>query len=649
MSTSPTNLRPVDAEMHQEGFLDSNEAVTELTEREAVLTPPLQPSPRISEPDSGNIIDDGKYEAEAYPLDVKQMEVEETEPEQPFDHNGAYPDPSISGDFTAAPMTKGNPSVDPGVEEFSGDLGGILRAPQNPPGSLETPVRQTLLGRDPVMGTPLGGSTPQGSPNLGLGNPLIDGSSTGSFGLSSPSTPGQRRIPIKSPSKSPSPMPNTPIKVFSPSAGGSAVVRSVLSSPSGPSLMGDARRFTQLSPSASEVISGDARSPVKQSPHQSPLTDVQSPLGLYGMTMPSSPLKRPLDPVSVDYDLPTKRTRRSLLLDSIRTDPLTTRQSPERELSSPLRRSFGQASTIREARRSPSDQQAGHESLLDSSFGLSPVRITPLKNASDTPTMKQHPGQEASSPPQRLFDQAVASGGARSSPLDRPAGHDSLFDPTSSLSPLRITSQGGETDNGSSAIHLPPAPLQKLPSQPLDGSSVSLKPVKPNTPNERILSNANEPPVSKPPTLSNLSSPAKRSPHEKPVGFDSLFDDSCSLSPVQLPLVRQLLSNKPAILKSPAMSTLKSSPRKGSPRKRPASNRTPVRSSPRKAVAPVGTHIPTSPLPAEVPSPLQQLPPLKTDDESSRQEAVIPSSPPIAGLDNYGGVLPDDIGDGKLF
>lgn len=633
--------------MHQDGFLDSNEAVAELAEREAVLTPPLQPSPRISEPDSGNIIDDDdKYEAEAYPLDAKQMVVEETEPEQPFDHNDAYPNPSIPRDFTVASMTKGNFSIDPGAEEFSGDLG-ILRTPQNPLGSLETPVRQTFLARDPVMGTPLGGSTPQGSPSLGLGNPLIDGSFTGSFGLSSPSTPGQRRIPMKSPSKSPSPMPNTPIKVFSPSAGSSAVVRSVLSSPSGPSLMGDARRFTQLSPSASEVISGDARSPVKQSPHQSPFTDVQSPLGLYGMTMPSSPLKRPLDPVSVDYDLPTKRTRRSLLLDSIGTDSPTTRQSPERELSSPLRRSFGQASTIREARRSPSDQQAGHESLLDSSFGLSPVCITPLKNTSDTPTMKQPPEQEASSPPQRLFDQAVAFGGAKRSSLDRPAGHGSLFDPAGSLGPLRITPQGDETDNGSPAIHLPPAPLQRPPSQPLlDGPSVSLKPVKPNTPNERISSNVNEPPVSKPPTLSNSSSPAKRSPRERPVGFDSLFDDSCSLSPVQLPLVRQLLSNKSAILKSPAMSTLKSSPRKRSPRKGPASNRTPVRSSPRKAVAPVETHIPTPPLPAEVPS---QLLPLRTDDEPSGQEAVIPSSPPTAGLDSYGGVLPDDIGDGKLF
>lgn len=579
------------------GNVSAEVVVSEPMENEIVMSP-SQPPPQsfdadIAKPSTGAVEGDSETQPTNAERDINER-VQPNDPEKPLGYNEKSSDLPIRKDSTATSvMSEKSASVD--VEETVGlalDLNGIPPTLQG--GSsriLGTPQRtRSALARDPVMGTPVMGSTPLGAPitpSFGFGSPLIRDSFTNSPAL--PSSVGSSRA--QSPVKSPSCMPNTPIKVFSPATGATPTsVKSVLTSPSKSSIMDDAQQFTQLSPATSRTVAGSAKSPVKQPPQSSPSAGVHSsPLGLYGVGMPSSPLKRSHDRASSSHhdvpstlDISTGTSYESLLdsqreLPSPSLNPMVipavksgspgfsplkqkhkmppleskteasklgmnvtsspvrrTRQSalfdddePSRigilgmaVLSSPVKRSpkvsSEKDSPVNYSSTADGSRPAGYDSLFDDTFSLSPVRVSPQKSVSDD-------GEELA-PMTSLSPNNTPSSKAE---RPRPVGYDSLFDDTYSLSPVKILQQEAIIEEPSTT---------KSPKQ-----DVSF-PVKESTNNGSTLANVQmSPPKQMASQDIHSESSTRRLPSKRPAGYDSLFDETYSLSPVRITPQKRML------------------------------------------------------------------------------------------------------------
>jgi len=493
---------------------------------------PLNVEPLDGEPSEGKPSDDGNVLAsETSQLPTPGDNVgDETEPEpepdvedshKSLDYNEIFPDSFEGGgkDIRSFPVKLPSHIEDGDVN--SQDMSGVPPTPQNQ--SLATPDRrQSVWASDPAVGTPVIALTPTSgramvTPTVTFGSPLAHISFTFSPISDSPAKP-----PAK---------PSTPIEVFSPATGGSSKsIRSIMVTTSGSSVLEDAHRFSQLSPTTGKVVAGKGRSPVKQSPE--PVQPMSSPLGLYGLTMPSSShRKRPHDEISSDGFSP---------LFSI---PVAGSSAPKRQ--------------IRQA-ASPSVNLATLPSPVFSPFKPQTPSLVPRKE--DQPRARVH-GMNVNSSAVRRTRQSVLFGEGESprigkdtqspiaalqddSPTKPPPGYDSLFDDTFSLSPVKVPLQGPVQSESQDKVqptqtsnHSPAKAISERVIPKDNGSS----PVK-STPRRMMSSEEMLPPSQSPKT-----SPTKaRNVRERPEGYDSLFDETYYLSPVKLP-TKERIAKKPML------------------------------------------------------------------------------------------------------
>ncbi|KAF8542261.1 hypothetical protein BDD12DRAFT_392467 [Trichophaea hybrida] len=554
----------IDAAIQQEGALDQDDISAEVVasepmEDDIVLMSPLQSAPQVDtdveKPEMGT----GKDDAQTQIIDV-------------------------------------DPAINQGVQPN------------------ETPQRQqSALARDPIMGTPVSGFTPLGAPvtpSFGFGSPIVHDSFPNSPVL--PSSVGSSRA--QSPVKSPSRIPNTPIKVFSPATGVTPTsVKSVMASPSKSSIMDDAQQFTQLSPATSKTVAGSAKSPVKQSPQPSPIADAHSsPLDLYGMGMPSSPPKRSQDQVSSDHydvpsavDLSTGKSRESILgsrgeLPSPSLNPAAIPAGKSKSPGfSPLKQKHQiphleskdetsklgmnvTSSPVRRTRQSAlfDDDEPSRIGIHGMDIPPSPVKRSPKAPSENGSPVNCPPAAAGStpagyddanvqmSPPKKMASPDIRNESpTRRSPSERPAGYDSLFDDTYSLSPVQINPHKQMLEDFADELPVPrtsgaTSPRKQTPEPLLDVPlPVNPDPVKFTSFQEPLLDGNDKESLSLTPAMHpvaslNISSPAERSPSKRPAGYDSLFDDTYSLTPVRVSPPKQMLLNIDET-KSPVRPTLK--------------------------------------------------------------------------------------------
>lgn len=462
-----------------------------------------------------------------------------------------------------------------------------------------TPGRRRFsMARDPIMGTPVVASTPHGalSTPFSFSSPLMRDSLPNSPSLHSP-MPSKR---IKSPSKSPAQIMSTPIKVFTPATGRTpGSIKSILGS-SSKSVMDDARQFSQLSPSTSKVVSGGSASPVKHSPAPSPYNDqVQSsPLGLYGMTMPS-PLKRSFDELSQDdYEVPTilvpsQESRHDFWADREEaSSPIvkamgdyashahsSAKQQSNHDQNPETRRANERASPVKRTRRPAffDDDEPSRLGIHGLGASSSPTKRSPRPPPPEIGSALKQSGKASRSKPSGFdsnFDDdfsmspvkashrgAALSGFGVDSPnvkqsdadVARPVGFDSLFDDTFSLSPVQISPQKKPVDNTDLSTSVTqPRPHILLPTKqrspkkterPLgfgamleDTYSQSPVRIAPKKQMPEALDHGS--------TTPGKESSAKQLSQPSLVGFDSLFEDTYSLSPAQAALPEQMLEDE---------------------------------------------------------------------------------------------------------
>jgi hypothetical protein len=477
------------------------------------------------------------------------------------------------------------------VDTESSNITGVPSTPRHPALTLQTP--------EAALRTPVASFTPVNAPSA---SPWV-----GSSIEESPAVP--------SPMKSASRVPNTPIKVFSPAtttAPGS--IKSIAATPAKSSIIEDAKHFAQLSPATSRILAGDAQSPLKHSsPAASPLGIHSSPLGLYSMALPPSPLKRSYDEFLADNDDQEE-------VQVQKQDEIQYEEQDEVELPGPRNEAAVDADTPMTGQTDPltiasSDRKGKAKFGMDLSSPARSTRQDALFH-DEASTIGIHGMALPSSPikdtPKAKSSSPVKSSVTRTGP--RPSGFDSLFDDTFSLSPVKLPAGQILPDSEDEAEKEPeeavesqeqevPAhetqtteeatqetnqtgtlPVQEsfveteldveeatqetnqtgtLPVQesfveteldveeatqetnqtdtsPVQESLVETEPEVEDVAEparERESSPVKEaPPASAVKPLIYQSSPATNaSPSKRPVGFDSLFDDSYSLTPVRIP------------------------------------------------------------------------------------------------------------------
>jgi hypothetical protein len=238
-----------------------------------------------------------------------------------------------------------------------------------------TPGRRSSLTSDSVIGTPVNTSTSSGPVPVTPQFSFKHASARNSI-INSPALPSSRTSSqVGSPPKSPFSKPSTPIKVFSPATG--VTPRSVKASPTKSSVIDDAELFVELSPSTSQMISGDAKSPEKP--------------------FPSNPLKRPFHQFSREGSGETSELERFSPIKS--TDQLSCNG-----LLSQINRQS--SLSPRKSKDSP-----GYDSLFGDTFSLTPIQISASEQPLILPQSRRLPSAvETTGLPGRATDDEQESG-----------------------------------------------------------------------------------------------------------------------------------------------------------------------------------------------------------------------------------------------
>ncbi|KAA8910998.1 hypothetical protein FN846DRAFT_483572 [Sphaerosporella brunnea] len=335
---------------------------------------------------------------------------------------------------------------------------GISRVPAAPDHGLSS-SRSSIYASDPIIGTPVVASTPTGTlftPGRTSGSPWMVPESFSESPVLPSARPTHTELPQSphgDPLKFPDRQASTPIRVFSPAIGGTPQsVKSVIPTPS-KSVLDDAQRFSQLSPATSQLLGGNGRSPVKPSSRGSAMS---SPLGLHGMPILTSPVKRTYDQMS---DGPTLDDQPEGWR---RNDPLNgedLRRSPVRRLpplfrrDNPVKPTAGPSNNNSPVKnRSDWPRPAGYDSLFENSeFGSSPPRTSPRRpkpgdsegkysdSTLQTTVVEAKEVQEVIS--EHPVGEEPRSEDITETPgKQRPEGFDSLFDTSSVfLSPIKTS------------------------------------------------------------------------------------------------------------------------------------------------------------------------------------------------------------------